>query len=231
MIQGCHKPSVPYTNIYGTVWRVEAGTRAIAYARVSTSEQGASGLGLHAQEAAIRCYCDQRQWILHTVYHEVASGAKDKRRPILDDALTQLAKGDVLVVAKADRLARSLSAYVRLIERARTDGWAIVSADGSIDLTTPHGRAMSAMAAVFGELEAELIGDRTRVALAAAKQRGKRLGRPPEPLPADVVAEIKQRRESGESLHRIAAALNDAGTPSPTGGRWYAPAVARVASR
>lgn len=102
-----------------------------------------------------------------------------KPRPILDQALDELREGDVLVVAKADRLARSLGAYVRLIERARSERWAIVAADGSIDLTTPTRRAMSAMACVFGELEAELIGERTKVPLAAAKAQGAYLGRRP----------------------------------------------------
>lgn len=210
---------------------MEAGTRAIAYARVSTEEQGTSGLGLDAQAAAIRRHVEQRRWILATTYTEIASGAKQKRRPVLETALNQLEKGDVLIVAKADRLARSLSTYVHLIDRARNEGWAIVAADGSIDLTTPHGRAMAGMAAVFAELEADLIGDRTRIALAAAKARGVKLGRQPLPLPQSVVDHVKHERRAGKSLRTIAATLNTAGTPSPTGGRWHAPTVARIAAR
>jgi DNA invertase Pin-like site-specific DNA recombinase len=158
----------------------------------------------------------------------VASGAKQKRRPVLESTLDELRSGDVLVVAKADRLARSLSAYVALIERARSEGWAIVAADGSIDLTTPHGRAMSAMAAVFGELEAELIGDRTRVALAQAKARGTRLGRPATPLPRGLAAKMRRWRAKGETLQRIADRLNETGTPAPRGRAWRAQTVKRV---
>ena len=210
---------------------MEAGTRAVAYIRVSTSEQGTSGLGLAAQEAAIRSYCDRRGWVLADVQSEVASGAKGKPRPILDQALDELRDGDVLVVAKADRLARSLSAYVRLIERARSEGWAIVAADGSIDLTTPNGRAMSAMACAFGELEAELIGARTKVALAAAKAKGQHLGRRPAPLPQGVAAKITRLRGQGESLRHSADVLTHAGIPAPDGGRWYAATVSRVSKR
>ena len=210
---------------------MEAGTRAVAYGRVSTSEQGTSGLGLAAQEAAIRSYCERRGWVLAAVRSEVASGAKGNPRPILDEALDELHEGDVLVVAKADRLARSLSAYVRLIERARSEGWAIVAADGSIDLTTPNGRAMSAMACVFGELEAELIGERTKVALAVAKARGTQLGRRPAPLPKGVAAKIARLRREGESLRAIADVLNHAGITAPNGDRWYPATVSRVAKR
>jgi DNA invertase Pin-like site-specific DNA recombinase len=210
---------------------MEAGTRAVAYVRVSTSEQGTSGLGLAVQETAIRSYCERRGWVLAAVRSEVASGAKGKPRPVLDQALDELREGDVLVVAKADRLARSLSAYVRLIERARNEAWAIVAADGSIDLTTPNGRAMSAMACVFGELEAELVGERTKVALAAARAQGKHLGRRPAPLPAGVAAKITQLRGQGQPLRAIAEVLNHAGIPAPDGGRWYAATVSRVSKR
>jgi DNA invertase Pin-like site-specific DNA recombinase len=123
----------------------------------------------------------------------------------------RLARGEVLVVAKGDRLARSLSGYVALIERAHDEGWSIVAADGSIDLTTPNGRAMAAMSAVFAELERDLIADRTKVALQAARDRGKRLGRPPEPVPAPVVADVRRWRAEGETLRTIAARLNAAG--------------------
>jgi DNA invertase Pin-like site-specific DNA recombinase len=210
---------------------VEAGSRALAYCRVSTQEQGISGLGFDAQEAAIRGYCEPRAWVLTAVHREVASGAKKKRRPVLEAILDELTPGDVLVVAKADRLARSVSAYVGLIDRARQEGWTIVATDGSIDLLTPNGRAMSAMSAVFGELEAELIGDRTKVALAAAKAGGKQLGRRPAPLPQGVAAKITRLRTKGESLRLIADVLNHAGIPSPDGGRWCAATVSRVSKR
>jgi DNA invertase Pin-like site-specific DNA recombinase len=210
---------------------MEAGTRAVGYLRVSTSEQGTSGLGLDAQEAAVGAHCEQRQWVLAAIEREIASGAKQKRRPVLEATLSQLASGDVLIVAKADRLARSLSAYVRLIDRARSEGWAIVAADGSVDLTTPHGRAMSAMAAVFGELEAELIGDRTKVALAAAKAKGVQLGRRPAPLPARVGRQMESMRSRGLSLRTIATHLNERDVPAPQGGGWHATSVSRALDR
>lgn len=209
---------------------MEAGTRAVVYRRVSTIEQGHSGLGLEAQDAAIRTYCDQRGWIIASIHHDVCSGSR-KHRAGLTAALADLHRGDVLVVSKLDRLARSLSTFVRLVERAQAEGWAIAAADGSVDLTTPHGRAMAAMAAVFADLEREMIGTRTREALAAARARGVQLGRQPLALPPGIVERVKRQRNAGASLRRIAGELNAAGILAPGGGRWHAPTVNRIANR
>jgi DNA invertase Pin-like site-specific DNA recombinase len=208
---------------------VEAGSRAVAYVRVSTTEQGISGLGLDAQESAIRAYADHRQWVLGTVHREVASGAKNKRREELEAALETLGRGDVLVVAKADRLARSLTAYVHLIDRARSEGWLIIAADGSIDLSTPQGRAMSGMSAVFAELEADIIGDRTKAALQAAKARGTQLGRKPKPLAPGVAEDVLRWHRAGESLRTIAARLDETGAKTAAGKtHWHPSTVQRV---
>lgn len=209
---------------------MEAGTRVVGYARVSTTEQGNSGLGLDAQHAAIRAECDRREWVLVAIHHEVASAAKRKRRPILELALGELGRGDVLLVSKADRLARSLSAYVGLLEQARQGRWNIVAVDGSIDLTTPHGRAMAAMAQVFAALEAELIGERTKAALGAAKERGIQIGRRPEPRDPAVVARIKQEHEAGMNSTAIARGLNADGVPA-LGRQWYYASVERILRR
>lgn len=87
------------------------------------------------------------------------------------------------------------------------------------------------MAAVFGELEAELIGDRTKAALAAAKAKGRQLGRRPAPLSRGVASKITKLRAEGESLRSIADVLNHAGIPAPDGGRCYAATVSRASKR
>jgi DNA invertase Pin-like site-specific DNA recombinase len=87
-----------------------AGTRAIGYVRVSTGEQGESGLGLKAQVAAIRSACEQRGWELVVVCEEVKSGARADNRPVLRQVLGALRRreADAVVVAKLDRLSRSV---------------------------------------------------------------------------------------------------------------------------
>ena len=92
--------------------------KSIGYLRVSTEEQGQSGLGLEAQEAAIGRFCEANGWELAGVYHDIVSGASGlDKRPALLEAIGQLAQGDVLVVAKRDRLGRD-PIVVAMIEAA-----------------------------------------------------------------------------------------------------------------
>jgi DNA invertase Pin-like site-specific DNA recombinase len=83
-----------------------------------------------------------------------AAGLANLERPALIAAERLASRGDALVVSKGDRLARSLSAYVRFMDAANQGGWTIIAVDGSIDLSTPHGRAMANMSTVFAELGA-----------------------------------------------------------------------------
>ena len=100
-----------------------AGTRAIGYVRVSTGEQGESGLGLKAQVAAIRSACEQRGWDLIGVRAEVKSGARADNRPVLAEVIRALRAGDAdadaVIVAKLDRFSRSVVDAGRLLEEAR----------------------------------------------------------------------------------------------------------------
>ncbi len=133
----------------------------------------------------------------------------------------------VLVVAKLDRLARSLSTYAQLLDRARRNGWHLLALDAP-DATTPHGEAMQAMTAVFAQLERRLISQRTKEALAAARARGVQLGRPSlvdDATAAEILRLRRRRRLSGEG---IARELNARGVPGPTGGAWSRVAVGRI---
>ncbi|GGF13032.1 recombinase family protein [Williamsia phyllosphaerae] len=200
----------------------------LGYVRVSTDEQARSGLGIEAQEAALRAEAERRGWELTILRDEGLSGKQVN--PGLRDALGQLAAGlaDGLVVAKMDRISRSLLHAVEILDMARSQGWALVVLDLGVDLTTPAGRALAGTMAVFAEFERELIRERTRAAAAAAKARGVKLGRP-RMVTTAVARQIVELREQGLSYAAVAAALAEAGELSPAGRpTWQASTVRRI---
>jgi DNA invertase Pin-like site-specific DNA recombinase len=203
--------------------------RVIGYVRCSTVEQGRSGLGLAAQREAIEDACRRNDWTLDRIVEDVASG-KSMRREGLSEALRAAENGDVdgIVSAKLDRLSRSVLDFATIVCRAQQNGWNLVVLDLGLDLSTPQGRFTAHVLCAMAELERELIGQRTRDALAMAKQRGVRLGRP-SLVPADVVTRVHGERSSGKTLAAIATALNDDAVPTPNGGQaWYPAGIARL---
>ncbi len=202
---------------------------AVGYSRVSTTEQGDSGLGLAEQRDAIERECDRRGWQLVDVLTDVASGSSTNGREALAEALERLdgGSGGILVVAKLDRLARSLPDFVAILARAERNGWAVVALDANVDTTTPSGALMVNVLAAFADYERRIIGARTKAALAAKKAQGARLGRPVT-LASDVRARIRSMREAGQTLTAIAETLNDERVPTAQGGaRWW-PATVRA---
>jgi DNA invertase Pin-like site-specific DNA recombinase len=193
----------------------------VAYLRVSTDEQVQSGLGLEAQRAAVEHEAARRGWSVTWEVDEGVSG-KLRNRPALDRALARLRAGEAqaLVVAKMDRLGRSVIQASDVLETARRQKWDLIVLDLGMDLATPHGKAMAQMLAVFAELEREMISARTKAALGAAKARGIRLGRPRQIDPA-LLTRIVAMNAAGLSHRSIAAALTTDGIPTPTGrDRW-----------
>ncbi|PBC77587.1 recombinase [Streptomyces sp. TLI_235] len=203
---------------------------AVAYVRVSTEEQAASGAGLEGQRAAIEAYAASRGWTVTAwCSDEGVSGASaPEDRPQLRAALQALRDGhaSVLLFHRVDRLARKTADLLALRDAAEADGWSLSAADGSVDLTTPHGRTMFTMQGAFAELERDLIRARTRDALAALKARGVRLGRP-STLPVEVVARIVGEHVSGAGWSAIAAKLNADQVPTAQGGKQWWPATVR----
>jgi len=198
----------------------------IAYYRVSTQRQGQSGLGLDAQRAAVRDYN------IVAEFTEVESGKKTDR-PELAAALAMAKEtGATLLIAKLDRLARNVHFITGLLET----NVPIVCAD-----MPEADRTFLQMAAVFAEWEGRRISERTKAALAQAKERGVQLGSPDPSKGGSVTGKqrasatakvapqampiIKALRNAGQSLRAIAAALNDADIPSAMGGKWHATSV------
>ena len=200
----------------------------IGYVRVSTDEQADSGAGLAVQRAAIEAEAARRGWTLVAIHEDAgASGKSLNGRPGLAAALAAIEAGEAsgLVVAKLDRLSRSVLDFSVLMARAQRKGWALVALDLGVDTSTPSGELQANVLSVFAQFERRLIGQRTRDALAVKKAQGVRLGRPTT-MPAAVRARIRAEHEAGRSLTAIAASLNTDGIATAQGGqRWHASTV------
>ncbi|HUZ00544.1 MAG TPA: recombinase family protein [Thermomicrobiaceae bacterium] len=203
--------------------------RVLGYARVSTGEQLASGLGLEAQREAIRSEVARRGWELVGVSEDTGSGRSLHGRPAMLAALEQLDRGeaDALIVAKLDRATRSVADAAALLTRAQRHGWKLVALDLGFDMTTPARELVASVMSAVARWERRAIGARTREALAAKRAQGVRLGRPR--LLSDAVrARVVAERRAGRSLPAIAGALNADGVPTAQGSRWYPASVARA---
>lgn len=202
----------------------------MGYCRVSTAEQGDSGLGLAAQRGAIAMECERRGWVLFEVFEDVGiSGKSFKGRAGLEGALdsVELNGADTIVVSKLDRLSRSLIDFATLMERARSKGWNLVALDLGVDLTTPAGEFLASIMASAAQWERRLIGQRTKEALAVKKASGARLGGPVV-LPEDVRHRIRRERRKGKTLRAIAEGLHRDGVATARGGVWHPETVAGV---
>lgn len=227
---------------------MKAKGRFVAYYRVSTRKQGASGLGLEAQRTAVAKYLGDRTARVLAEFTEVESG-KRSDRPALDQALTAARVHQAaLVVAKVDRLTRSVGFLSRLLEAGVDVRFADLPA-----IEGPTGRFMLQQMAAVAELEAGLISTRTKAALHAAKVRGQRLGgsrgsklsRAAQAKGRRVQASMAQRRATDlapvleelrangtSSATEIARALTARGIPTARGGcTWTASQVARIEDR
>lgn len=194
----------------------------VAYERVSTAGQADSGLGLDAQRRIIESEAARRGWTVVAFETDEGVSATATRRPALERALASLRAGDAeaLVVAKLDRLARSTLGFAELLATAQREGFAVVALDLGVDMTTPSGRLVANVMACVAEWERDAIRARTKEALAAAKARGTRMGRPRQIDPA-LLARIVAMKATGLSHRSIAAALTAEGVPTPTGrDRW-----------
>lgn len=211
----------------------------VAYLRVSTARQGASGLGLEGQRAAVADFLNGGKWRLVAEYVEVESGANDER-PKLAQALARCRlAGATLVIAKLDRLSRDAH-FLLGLQKA---GVRFVAAD------MPEANEMVVgIMAVVAQAERRMISERTKAALAAAKARGVKLGGDrgkmrevaakgraislavrrarAEARRRDLAPMIAQLRAQGAtSLGGLGDALNEMGVKAPRGGRWSAAQV------
>jgi DNA invertase Pin-like site-specific DNA recombinase len=218
----------------------------VAYYRVSTAKQGASGLGLEAQQEAVRSYLNGGDWSLVSEVIEVESGKRNDRPKLAEALRLCRTRKATLIIAKLDRLARNLNFISNLME-AKADFVAV-------DFPQANRLTVHILAAV-AEHEALMISSRTKSALQAAKARGVKLGgdragiiasQSPKGVAAsatiraarsqkhaaDIMATIREAQANGAtSLRQIADYLNIRSESAPRGGSWSAIQVSRVLAR
>jgi len=211
----------------------------VAYYRVSTDQQGTSGLGLEAQRSAVKTYLDGGPWRLVAQHTEVESG-KHADRPELTKALAACRKHKAkLIIAKLDRLSRNLAFIATLMD----SGVEFIAVDN------PHANKLTIhILAAVAQHEREAISERTKAALAAAKARGVRLGNPrlknvrkvaveanrkaADAFAANVRPIIREIQASGvSSFQGIARALAARGVRTARGGQWTARMVINILER
>lgn len=204
--------------------------KAIGYVRVSTDEQGESGAGMDAQRSAIHAEVSRRGWDLQDMYGDIASGKSLRKRDHLGRALRVLSEGgaDVLVVAKLDRLSRSVLDFANLMEKAGKERWSLVVLDLGVDTTTPNGELIANIMIALAQWERRIIGERTKAALRAVQARGTRVGRKSNISPEARLL-VASLRAAGHGYHAIAKILNEQGLPTAQGGKWHASTVRHVA--
>lgn len=217
----------------------------IAYLRVSTTDQAESGAGLAAQLDACRRLADGQGVELIAIHQDAGiSGAKGlEARPGLLDAISAMGKGDVLVVAKRDRLGRDPIKVAMIESAVGRKGARIVSAAGEgTDGDDPASVLMRRMIDAFAEYERLLIGARTKAALGAKKERGERTGSVPygyrlatDGIHLDsiddeqkVILEARRLHRAGQSLRAIARELARHGFVSRSGKAFLAEQVKRL---
>jgi DNA invertase Pin-like site-specific DNA recombinase len=203
----------------------------LGYVRVSTNEQVESGAGLEAQRERLRQEATRQGMRLVLVEEKGGvSGSSMRSRHALVEAMDQLDKGKAhaLAVTKCDRLARHTADFCRILERSRRNRWQLIILDLNLDTRTAMGEAMATMSAVFAQLEAKRIGERTREALAVKKSQGVRLGAPRVEGREGLRHRIIQERKDGSSYGAIARELNADRIAPLKGVAWYPSTVRSI---
>jgi site-specific DNA recombinase len=218
--------------------------KTFGYVRVSTDRQADQGVSLEAQEAKIRAMATVQGVELSEVIVDGGESAKSLNRPGMERLLSMVNAGEVkaVIIAKLDRLTRSVKDLCSLLELFEKRKVSLVSVAESLDTGSAAGRLVITIMAAVSQWEREAIGERTRDALRHKRNQGQRVGTIPfgsrladdgehlEPDPGEqaAVAEIRRLRREGTTLRGIAAALNHRGQRTRRGTPWRLESVVRV---
>src|SRR6266853_1870156 len=218
--------------------------RTVGYVRVSTDKQAERGISLEAQAEKIRAMALVQGAELSEIIVESGESAKSLNRPGMAKLLAMVEAGQVkaVIVAKLDRLTRSVKDLCELLERFERRGVALVSVAESLDTGSAAGRLVLNIMAAVSQWEREAIGERTRDALGHKRSQGERVGNiafgsrlagdgqhlEPDPAEQAALAEIRLLRNTGLTLRGIAAALNHREFRTRRGTAWRLESVARI---
>src|SRR3984893_16254469 len=188
-------------HVFGQARRLAKMFRAGLYARVSTNDQQT----LAMQSRAMHEYAGRRGWMIALQVREVGSGAALREARERWREAARRREIDVVLVWRLDRWGRSVTDLLATLQELNHLGVGFVSLTEALELTTPAGRAMAGLLAIFAEFEREILRERTRAGLAHARQNGQRLGRPA--AAALHTAEIRKLHRTGVSKSEIARRL------------------------
>ena len=195
------KPQVSAPDRKGVFGQGAKALRAGLYARVSTHDQQT----LPMQMSAMRDYAKRRKWAVAIEVKDVGSGAttRPKRETLIESARRR--EVDLILVWRLDRWGRSLVDLVSTLQELTALDVGFVSLTEALDLTTPSGRALAGMLAVFAEFERDILRDRVKAGIDQARKDGKPHGRPQ--TAGKLIPEMKQLRKDGLSKRAIAKQL------------------------
>lgn len=200
---------------------------ALLYARVSTQMQVSDGMSLDIQERSLNHAAEFAGYTkTKLVREEGRSGKNISGRPALTAALKRLDAGDAqaLFVTRIDRLARSTTDFLDIVDRANKNGWRLVMLDLNLDTSTYQGRFVVTIMSALAEMERNIIAARQKDVHEDRRKRGIVWGVDMGPMnktPEDVRERVKRERVAGISYNKIAEGLNRDGITGQNGGKWY----------
>ena len=208
--------------------------KALLYARVSTAMQVNDGVSLDVQERQLINAAEFHgftEW--EVIREEGKSGKSVKGRPVLQKALKdlELKVADALIVTRIDRLARSTSDFLDIVDKANKQGWRLIMLDLNLDTSTYQGRFVVTVMSALAEMERGIIAARQKDVHKDRRERGIVWGKDMGPMnktPQEVKDRIVTERSAGKSLRDIATSLNNDGILTDRGNVWYASTVKKI---
>lgn len=216
---------------------------AIVYLRVSTAGQVTDGVSLDAQESKARAWCELNDYQVSGVFTDAGiSGKSTANREGLKNALDAVKKGDAVVVYSLSRLARSTRDMIEISDKLEKRGVDLVSVSERIDTTSATGKLMFQLIAAFGEFERNLTAERTTAALQHKKAKGERTGSIPygfklamdkvkllkDKTEQALIALVKELRDGGLSLRKIAAKVAEQGFKNRVGNAFNPKTISNI---